>query len=153
MPKRTDLSTRDRLFILLLASPFVLAGLYVIALGMHWIPSDPARMHAPGWVIALCGLIFFSGGLVILSFAWRSDSQPMKVFLVAMVVGIAIVTHWVAFGSGERLFTLTRTVNGVVVESGPIDERTGRRIFGAAAAVFDLALVAMALVRVRKRLS
>ena len=75
MKRRTDITSRDRWGLLLLALPFLLPGLYIVALGMHWIPSDPAKMHAPGWVIALSGLPFVGAGVAILDFM-RSRNSP-----------------------------------------------------------------------------
>jgi hypothetical protein len=152
MPKApAKLTTRDRLFGLLLALPFLAGGAYPIGIGLHWLPVDPAKVHAPGWVLVVCGLVFLSAGLAIVAMVVRPGSNPMKVVGVVGVIGITAVTHWVAFGDGERKFTRTRSINGVVVDSGPVDEGTGRMVFGIGAGLLDIGIVTLAIMRVRKR--
>ena len=149
--RNKPLTARDRWLILLLASPFLGAGLYVMGIGLRWFPVDPAKVHAPGWVLAICGLVFLSGGVAFLSLAWR-NSQPHKIVAFSMMIGLTIVTHWVAFGSGERQFRSTRTVNGIRIETGTVDEQTGRRFFAIGAVLLDLAFVTMGILYVRKRI-
>jgi len=151
MALRTDLSSRDRLILLLIALPFLLAGLYIVGIGMHWIPSDPAKMHAPGWVIALCGLPFVGAGVAILDFTRSRNSPTFAILGISIFLGIVLVTHWVAFGSGSRQFTHTRTLNGVVLESEPMDEQTGRKYFAVGAVVLDLMFATGLVVSMRKR--
>jgi hypothetical protein len=146
------LTTRDRLFGLLLALPFLVAGAFPIAIGLQWLPVDPAKVHAPGWVLVVCGLVFLSGGLAIVNMVLRPKSNPMKVAGVVWLIAITAVTHWVAFGEGERMFTHTRSINGIVVDSGPVDEGKGRMAFGIGAVLLDIGLVTLLVVRVRKRM-
>jgi hypothetical protein len=154
MPKApAKVTIRDRLFGLLLALPFLLGGAFPIGIGLHWLPLDPAKVHAPGWVLVICGLVFLSAGLAIVAMAVRPGSNPVKVVSVVCVIGITAVTHWVAFGDGDRKFTHTRSINGIVVDSGPVDEGTGRTVFGIGAVLLDIGLVTLAAIRVRKRMS
>jgi hypothetical protein len=144
MRKRTELSNRDRLIIALFGLPFLLSGLFAIAVGLHWISFHSMKMHSPGWVIALVGLPGLCAGIVILDFA-RSGRAPSAAIMGAvMFVAITIVVHWVAFGPGPREFSYKRVSNNVVVESGPLDEASGRRMSAGAAIMLDLIFLAWA---------
>lgn len=44
---------------------FVGAGVAITLLGLRIIPSDPSSVHAPWWVIQICGVCFALGGLVV----------------------------------------------------------------------------------------
>lgn len=145
---RTDLSARDRWLLILFGLPFLLSGLWVVGIGLHWIPVDAAKLHAPGWVLAVFGLPFVGAGIVIMNLARSAETRTMTIMGGVMFVGIAIVTHWVAFGSGPRQFTYQITRNNVVVESGPLDEASGRRIAGGVAIMLDLMFVAWVAWRV-----
>ena len=149
MRMRTDITRRDRLILLAIASPFLLMGLYIVAIGLGWLPVDPARIKVPGWVLALCGLPFVGGGVVILSFAWSRESPVGKIIAVVAFIGVSVVTHWVAFGPGTRDFYAARKTARILTRIGPIDEATGRRRFGAGAIVLDVMLVGLVVVQLR----
>ena len=146
-------TARDRWIGLLLALPFLAAGVYPIAIGLHWIRIDPAKVHAPGWVLVIIGLVFLSGGLAIVAMVLRPKSNPMTWVTLVLVLGLTAVTHWVAFGDGERNFRHTRSVGKILVDMGPADEARGRRLFGIGAVVLDVGLLTMVVLVVRKRLS
>lgn len=116
-------------------------------------PYDSAKVHAPRWVIAICGLVFVAGGLAMLRVTWArsAQAQSQPIFGVAILLGIAVVATWVAFGDGERRFTRTTSINDVVVDSRPLDERSGRFVFGISAVILDLVLVALVVKHLRKR--
>jgi hypothetical protein len=147
------LTTRGRVIGLLLALPFLLAGLHPIAIGLHWIPIDPAKVHAPGWVLVIVGLVFLSGGLAIVAMVLFPKSNPMTWVSVVLVLGLTAVTHWVAFGDGDRNFRHTRIAGSVRVDMGPVDEATGRRMFAMGAVALDAGILAVGVLLVRKRLS
>jgi len=151
MKLRTDLKPRDRWMLALIAAPFLLTGLYIVAIGLHWIPTDPAKVHVPGWVLALCGLPFVGGGVAILDFIRSRNSPTPAIIGISMFLGIVLVTHWVAFGSGSRQFTHQVKVNNVVVESEPMDEQTGRRYFAVGSVLLDLMFATWLVVGMRKR--
>jgi hypothetical protein len=154
MRMRTDLTARDRWIIVLIGLFFLLPGLCIVAIGLHWIPTDPAKMHAPGWVVALCGLPFVGGGVAILDFMRTRDSPTGAIVGLTMFLAITVVTHWVAFGPGSRQFTRIRTVgtmNAVERESEPIDEATGRGYFAVGAVMQDLVIATWVIWRVRRR--
>ncbi len=44
---------------------FVAAGVAIMLVGLRVIPVDPGTVHAPYWVIAVCGGCFAGGGLMV----------------------------------------------------------------------------------------
>ena len=61
---------------LLFGLVFVAAGVAIVLLGLGIIPSDPSSVHAPWWVIQVCGVCFAGGGLAVWGMAstqWRED--------------------------------------------------------------------------------
>jgi hypothetical protein len=44
---------------------FVATGMAIALIGLHVIPVDPADVHAPYWVIVMCGVCFGGGGLTV----------------------------------------------------------------------------------------
>src|SRR5262245_55376527 len=49
--------------------PLFMGG-FITGIGLQWIPHDPAKIHAPYWVIVVGGLVFVSAGLAMLSAGW-----------------------------------------------------------------------------------
>jgi hypothetical protein len=147
MTTNAELATRDRLIILAFASPFLLSGLFVMGLGLHSI--DTADMRMPGWVVATFGLVFVAAGAAIASIGWARGLPFAKVMGAVMFIGLSVVMHWVAFGAGPRHFTQEHRVNGVVIEAGPLDEESGRRVFGGVAIMLDLILAATVVFMVK----
>lgn len=143
-------AVHSRLAGVVLAALVLLMGGFITGIGLEWIPYDPAKIHAPQWVIVVCGLVFVCGGLAVLSATWTRDARPQPFFGVAILVGLTLVCNWVAFGEGERRFTSATSVNGTVVDSGPVDEETGRFVFGISAIVLDLILLALLIKRLQK---
>jgi hypothetical protein len=140
------------MIVLLIVLPFLAAGGYLVGVGLHWVPIDPSKVHVPGWVIAICGLAFINAGLAFLDVTWRRSSRLSKGFGLAVMVGIAIVTNWVAFCDSDRQFTDMYSVAYLEVELGPVDEHPGRMAFGIAAVILDIVLVTLAGVSIRKRI-
>jgi hypothetical protein len=57
---------------------FVGAGCGILLLGLRVIPSDRSSVHAPWWVIQVCGVCFAGGGLAVWSMAstqWSEDRR------------------------------------------------------------------------------
>lgn len=134
----------------LLALPFLLMGGFITGIGMEWFPYDPAKVHAPLWVIAIGGLLFVAGGCAVLSATYTRNEKVQQVFGLAILVGLAIISNWVAFGPGERRFTSSTSFNGAVTSSREVNDRTGRVVFGIGAVVLDFAIIAF-MVNARRR--
>lgn len=149
----TTPTARSRLAGGLLAALPLLMGGFLVGIGLDWVPYDPTKVHAPKWVIVVCGLVFVCAGLAVLNATWRRSEQPQPqpIFGIAILIGLTLVCNWVAFGEGERRFTSTTSINDIVVDSRPVDEGTGRFVFGIAAVILDLVLVAIAVNRLRQR--
>jgi len=145
---------RVRLWFSLLALPFLVPGLYLIGIGLHWFPVDPASVHAPGWVIAICGLIFFSAGWCIFDLAWKLTRNPVKWMMVTLLLGMTVVSGWVAFGPGERRFEQTRSAGGMLLverETSTLDEAEGRRKFGIATVMLVAGMGIYVVAGIRRR--
>jgi hypothetical protein len=128
----------------------IVMGAFCSGIGMGWIPYEPAKLEAPGWVIVVVGLAFIAAGLAVLSTKWSRDGQPQAVYGFIILLGLTAVFNWVAFGAGERHFSSSTSISGNTIASAPVDERNGRIVFGIASVVLDLVLVA-GVVRVMRR--
>src|SRR5262245_40041326 len=121
----------------------LLIGAFISGIGLQLIPYDPAKIHAPYWVIVVGGLVFMSAGFAMLSASWTRYPRLQTLFGLGILLGLTLISNWVAFGDGERRFTSTSTFNGRTVDSRAVDERTGRVAFGIGAVLLDIFLVAM----------
>lgn len=128
---------------------FLLAGTMIFLIALNWIAVDPARIHAPRWVLGLIGGMFALSGLAILYFgianglgrgpgsAGERDPEAFSVigWLLGLVIvgGMAVVAGWIAFGPGERAFSGSIGVGGVSVGGSGGSETVGRWFFGIGA--------------------
>lgn len=115
-------------------------GLFPLALALDLLPQDPARVQAPLWVLALCGIVFISGGCMIL----LGQHARLNDLLAGMIAfSFAAIGFWVALlapvdGFSGGLFFLSREGNVML----------GRWLFGGGA-VMSLLLGVYALHRAR----
>jgi hypothetical protein len=127
-------------------------GLYFVLVGIDVLPP-PSHTDAPGWIVIFCGLIFFAAGISLLVRGWLGlddkvqdlpEETPAAVKTVyslsglTIVVALASIGTWIAFGSGERHFS------GSGVISGTVGESIGRTMFGIGAILCWLIVVVMA---------
>lgn len=132
-----------------------LTGLMILFIALDIIPTDPAKFHAPHWVVGAAGLAFFLGGIAVITgrppgtpeaaaaasrFTSRFTSWPTFALGLGIVGSLAAVANWIAFGPGPRRFRGGISIPFVAV-SGPTGEWTGRAIFGAGALLTDLFLL------------
>jgi len=90
----------------------VVAGLLVIGVGLlpmldalGVIAGAESRMNAPRWVVFTAGALFFIVGLWLLLRGIARDMAANTVggaVALAIVVGLAAILNWIAFGSGGR---------------------------------------------------
>jgi hypothetical protein len=149
--------------VMLFSLPFLLAGGYIMATSLGYLPADEASFHAPRWVVALAGLVFVMGGLMVLVnglFGEYGRDTPVFKFLQGLggmifLLAFGLVFFWVGFGPGEREFETSGSV-GPFSASGSGDSLFGRCLFGGiglavlAAAVWgllDTALRALGLLQ------
>ncbi|WP_412068847.1 hypothetical protein [Rubrivirga sp. IMCC43871] len=89
-------SRPDRLF----GGLFLAAGAALVGIGAGVVPVDPGTVHAPGWVLALCGAVFGMGGVAVLAHRWPAV-QSAAVGVIWLAFGV--IGGWVAlFGSAEQ---------------------------------------------------
>jgi len=109
---------------------FMLAGADVI----HLNPDD---VHAPLWVIAAAGLVFFLAGMMIIfqGIAGPGAEQIMlykwlQYFLVlGILASFAAIFIWVGLGTGEREFESSVSIGPLAI-IGQGSEFIGRCLFG-----------------------
>ncbi len=123
---------------------FILMGALIVLAAFGWGPVSGPPMNAPRCVVGVCGLIFASGGVVVVAPTRRLASSAVG----AVVVGMTVVSAWVALFGDARYFTgsssmFSRDTDVVVA-----------RILFAAVAVLGVAVsanaVRAALMRFRK---
>lgn len=64
--------------IFLFGSLFVAAGVLIALVGCKVIPVKEQSVHAPYWVITICGALFGLGGLIVWSMAWRQFAENRR---------------------------------------------------------------------------
>ncbi|MDH3734113.1 MAG: hypothetical protein OEU54_11290 [Gemmatimonadota bacterium] len=131
---------------------FVLAGCAIIGVGGGIIPVDPSSVHAPGWVIVLCGVVFALGGVMACLGGDGAGDETLNAALALLfMVCLASAFSWVAFGPGERQFSGGGSV-GPVGAGGSVGETVGRVAFGFGSVLmwaFVLAIASKLLKSVR----
>jgi hypothetical protein len=137
-------------------------GLYFALIGLGIVPPPGGKkaLHAPLWIVFFAGLVFLLGGgallLHLMSGAKSTDddfpaSAPwwMRVVrylaMVAIFVSFALIGSWVAFGPGERAFTVSAPFG-----SGPAGDIVGRIAFGIGAMITWLCTIAVVVIGARK---
>ena len=108
----------------------------------------PRPDDAPAWIGLAIGLAFFLAGLMVIvrSFAGMPDSstepaetapRALRIFYDLIVTPIpillALLFTWVAFGPGERHFTMSLGSGGTGVAMPVNGQIFGRAMFGAGA--------------------
>jgi len=126
---------------------FVLVGAFIMGIGGGIVPVDPSSVHAPGWVVVLCGAVFALAGVA--TWAGRFGDEWSEGFALLIVGCFALIASWVAFGPGERQFTGGVSV-GPAGGGGPVGDRSGRIAFGVGA-VSLWAFTALLIGRLVKR--
>jgi hypothetical protein len=96
---------RSRLNVLLLGLLVTAAGLTPMLAALDVIPSPESSFHAPRWIVFLAGSLFFMVGMWIVMQGIVGEERT-RVFggamAFALVLGLAFLINWVAFGSGSR---------------------------------------------------
>lgn len=142
---------------LLMGALFLLPGLMILFIALDWIEVDPATIHAPRWVLGVCGGMFVLTGLGILYYGVRNAlgrdvsevgdqadrGFPVVSWLVGLVItgGMTLVTSWIAFGPGERVFSGSVGVGDAEIGGSSSSEVLGRGIFGLVALLGGLITV------------
>ena len=129
--------------LLAIGAVFAGGGLYLALSGAGLAPL-PSRLHGPNWLALAVGLVFFAAGLSVLVRGWLAvpDSQPnlpadaptafvVMQWLAAFTImaGLASIGTWIAFGEGERQFSMSLPF------TGSTGETVGRIAFGFGAVI------------------
>jgi MFS family permease len=100
------------------------------------IPTQESEWPAPRWVAIVASGLFLVGGLYFLlqKHIQRLDpglrKQIMGLIPLLIVTGMAVIADWIAFGSGERAFSMSGFSGMLGIHMGG-DELVGRIAFGA----------------------
>lgn len=155
MSQQNELSPGGRLFF---GGIVMLAGLPTTLIGLGILQPTPKSLHAPLWVALCAGLAFMLAGATIALGAVSKDIEadgslpktaPLPLRIVHYLMGLGIVMalallgSWVAFGPGERNFKSTISFLGGS-HSFASGETIGRAMFGIGAVLCWLFLIAVA---------
>ena len=113
-------------------------GGFILGIGLGFVPVPEESIHAPRWVIAAAGLAFLFAGVAVVQQAFQIEKFKYVPGL-AIVLALAAVANWVAFGPGDRSGEGTLTVVGISI---PVSsDIAGRIVFGFGAVAIDVLLV------------
>ncbi len=115
---------------------FILTGLPFILISLEIISVDESTVHAPLWVIGLCGCIFSLAGIMIVL---GEHSKWNNLLAAILILSMGSVGAWVAlFGASENFS------GGIALLSDSANTSLARWMFGAGALIcFIIALYAI----------
>ena len=124
---------------------FMLSGAFIIFSSVNIIPTEESSFHAPRWVVAIAGLIFFNAGLVVAMMDSRLDVFRDKWWFywlhglagMSIIFFFVFIFNWVAFGPGDREFSMSISIPFVSLDFDKANEFLGRAVFGLAALFMD----------------
>ncbi len=122
----------------------LLFGSLVAAVALGWVPVVPKRVHVPMWLVGAIGVAFLSLGLVVMLDGIKMLEKIRGWLGLMFFLSFASIFNWVAFGPGERHFTVKTSIGSGAAHattSSPGDELTGRIMFGLFAVILDLLLL------------
>jgi hypothetical protein len=133
---------------ILIALPFLGAGLYIMGISYGFLPSDPESFLAPRGIVGLAGAFFVVGGLmVLLNVSFGENGQKSMLFkLLNHIIGLMFVTifgllfAWAGLGPGERVFEGGISVGPLSIWGG-VKTLLGRGLFGIIGLFFLLAVL------------
>ena len=110
---------------LLLGLLCLASGLLILGIGLGLIPTDPTDIHAPPWVLALCGLVFILGGVAVFA---HERPRVQSAAGTTIVLAFRLVGGWVAlFGASGQMS------GGVPFLPRGVNIAIGRGLFGLGA--------------------
>lgn len=139
---------------ILMGGSFLVAGVAILLVVLGWIEMDPSKIHAPPWVISVCGGMFALTGAAVLYSGVRNglgvagragrEREDGELPIVGWLLGLGIsggmtaVASWIAFGPGERAFSGWIGIGGIGVHGSAGSESLGRWVFGVGAVLTGL---------------
>jgi hypothetical protein len=131
---------------------FTAVGGFIMAVGAGIVPTSPEQVHAPMWIIAMAGLVFVLGGVVMLA-GWleQEGASPVgtpvttnpipQILVLAIMVCMAAMATWATFAEGEIEGGIALPF---VSYDSEINQYLGRALFGLSALLCWLVLAAAA---------
>lgn len=136
MSDEQKLSSRARVVVGFL---FVLGGIYPILAALD-VPGLNEGKNAPDWVVGLAGVLFLFAGATIWAQGSAAEKMLSNVAGIAILIGLAAIGNWIAFGAGERACSggFSAWIFSSEREAG---EWECRAAFGIGAAMLDAFIV------------
>jgi hypothetical protein len=135
----------------LFAAVFGAAGLALLSIAIGWIDLPAQSMEAPRWVLGAAGIMFLAGGFVPMTIRRGPNAWQSRLIGAVVLLALAAIFNWIAFGPGSRQFTSTFSFGGSTGQRAAVGESSGRMIFGVIAVLIDLLVVAVAIRWMRAR--
>jgi hypothetical protein len=124
----TDISRLPAWFKLLLA----IAGILLMLTAIGVIPADPARFHAPRWMLFAAGAAWVAAG-VLLSAAEYRATHPARYHFAAGI----LLTLFFLLAVGAAVYASGSVVGvGPLLIKGAAADKISRIAYGTCAAVF-----------------
>jgi len=148
---------RDR-SLLAIGAVFAGAGVYFVLVGLG-LAASPSRLYGPDWLALATGLVFLAGGISVTVRGWlavpdhqsnlpadapRAAVAIQWIAALVIIVALASIGSWIAFGSGDRAFATN------VPLQGSLRETVGRVAFGIGAVITWLLAAAVAARGIRR---
>lgn len=102
-------------------------GLFPVAIAVGVINPDPASVHAPLWVIGVCGLVFVAAGAAILV---GPGNKLVHLFAALILLSFALISGWVAFFGPANGFS-----GGIPFLPHATNVKIARWVFGGGSAL------------------
>lgn len=135
---------RSRLNIFLIGLLTTAAGLTPMLAALDVIPSPESSFHAPRWIVFLAGSLFFMVGMWIIMQGIVGEERARLfggAMACALVLGLAFLINWVAFGSGSRESCSGTTSFFGLSSSRAAAELECRAVFGYGALFLNVIIV------------
>ncbi len=105
--------------------PCIALGLLPIFIALGWIPVAATSLHAPMWILALCGgIVLIAGMMVVLGN--QSRANDLLAGVICLLFGIN--GAWIALLGPAEGFS-----GGLPILSGAANTTLGRWVFGIGA--------------------
>lgn len=112
------------------------AGLLITAVALGLISVPPEDVHAPMWVLGLCGSVFVLGGIMAMA---GPKARVTALGAALMCLCFGVVGGWVAIAAPPGSIA-----GGIPLLSQETNDTIGRFLFGGGA-LMCLAIAALAL--------
>lgn len=119
-------------------------GLFLVGVGAGAIEVDPSSVRAPYWLIGMLGGMFTLAGAWLATRGTPLESGLKLVVGPAILIGMLVALHWVAFGPGERQCTGSVSIPFLSTRTG-VGDLECRTAFGLGAVFFDGIFASVAL--------